>query len=46
VGHAPGSTGLLDMEASPSRVSQSSLKTGRGVSVGGVRGIIVEIMWS
>jgi hypothetical protein len=32
VGHASRSSGLLRLEASRARVSQSSLKTGRGVA--------------
>jgi hypothetical protein len=46
VGHASRSTGLLRLEASQVRVFQSALKTGGGVSVGGVCGIIAEIAWS
>jgi hypothetical protein len=44
-GHASTSSGLLHCEASRARVSQFCLKTGRGVTVGGARGIIVEVAW-
>jgi hypothetical protein len=43
VGHASRSSGLLRVEASLARVSQSGLKTGGGVTTGGVRGSIVEV---
>jgi hypothetical protein len=46
VGHASRSSGLLRLEASQVRIFQSGLKTGGGASVGGVCGIIVEIVWS
>jgi hypothetical protein len=42
-GHASRSSGLLRVEASLARVSQSSLKTDRGVMVGGAHGTIVEV---
>jgi hypothetical protein len=42
-GHASRSSGLLGMEASQARVSQSGLKTGGGASTGGARGTIIEI---
>jgi hypothetical protein len=42
-GHASRSSGLLYMEASLGRVSQSGLKTGGGATVGGARGTIVEV---
>jgi hypothetical protein len=42
-GHASRSSGLLDMEASLARVSQSGLKTGGGTTTGGARGTIVEV---
>jgi hypothetical protein len=42
VGHTLRSSGLLHVEASPARVSQSDLKTGGGVMMGGVRGTITE----
>jgi hypothetical protein len=41
--HASRSSGLLHVEASRARVSQSGLKTGGGAMVGGARGIITEI---
>jgi hypothetical protein len=44
VGHASRSSGLLHVEASLARVSQSGLKTGGGVMVGGARGTIVEVV--
>jgi hypothetical protein len=37
------SSGLLHMEASQARVSQSGLKTSRGVTAGGARGTIVKV---
>jgi hypothetical protein len=37
------SSGLLHVEASLARVSQSGLKTGGGVTAGGARGIIAEV---
>jgi hypothetical protein len=43
VGHASRSSGLLYIEASLARVSQSSLKTDGGAMVGGARGTIVEV---
>jgi hypothetical protein len=43
VGHAPRSSGLLHVEASLARVSQSGLKTGGGAMAGGARGIITEV---
>jgi hypothetical protein len=43
VGHASRSSGLLRMEASLARVSQSGLKTGGGAMTGGARGTIVEV---
>jgi hypothetical protein len=36
-------SGLLGVEASLARVSQSDLKTGGGATVGGVRGTIAEV---
>jgi hypothetical protein len=42
-GHAARSGGLLHL-ACHARVFQSGLKTGRGVTMGGARGIIVEIV--
>jgi hypothetical protein len=46
VGDMSRSSGLVCLEASRARVSQSGLKTGGGVTAGGARGIIVEITWS
>jgi hypothetical protein len=43
-GHASRSSGLLDMEASLARVSQSGLKTGGGAMVGGACGTIAEVV--
>jgi hypothetical protein len=43
VGHASRSSGLLHVEASLTRVSQSVLKTGGGTMTGGGHGIIVEV---
>jgi hypothetical protein len=43
-GHMSRSSGLLRMEASWARVSQSGLKTGRGVTAGGARGTILEVV--
>jgi hypothetical protein len=43
VGHATRSSGLLDVEASLGRVSQSGLKTGGGATTGGARDTITEI---
>jgi hypothetical protein len=43
VGHASRSSGLVRVEASLARVSQSSLKTGGGTTVGGARGTITEV---
>jgi hypothetical protein len=43
VGHTSRSSGLLHMEASLARVSQSGLKTGGGATVGGTRGTITEV---
>jgi hypothetical protein len=44
VGHASRSSGLLRVEASLARVSQSGLKTGGGVTTGGARGTIAEVV--
>jgi transposase InsO family protein len=44
VGHASRSSGLLHMEASLDRVSQSGLKTSRGARAGGASGTIAEVM--
>jgi hypothetical protein len=43
VGHASRSSGLLRMEASLTRVSQSCMKTDGGVTTGGARDTITEI---
>jgi hypothetical protein len=43
VGHALRSNGLLCMEASLDRVSQSDLKIGRDATAGGARGTIVAV---
>jgi hypothetical protein len=43
VGHASRSSGLLHVEASLAKVSQSGLNTGGGVTVGGARGTITEV---
>jgi hypothetical protein len=43
VGHASRSSGLLHVEASLARVSQSGLKTDGGATRGGARGTIAEV---
>jgi hypothetical protein len=43
VGHALRSSGLLQVEASLARVSQSGLKAGEGATVDGARGTITEV---
>jgi hypothetical protein len=43
VGHASRSSGLLHIEASLTRVSQSGLKTGGGAITSGARGTIAEV---
>jgi hypothetical protein len=43
VRHASRSRGLLGVEASLARVSQSSLKTGGGATMSGARGTIAEV---
>jgi hypothetical protein len=43
VGHASRSSGLLGVEASLFRVSQSSLETNGDATMGGARGTIVEV---
>jgi hypothetical protein len=43
-GHTSRSSGLLHVEASQARVSQSGLKTGGGVMAGGARGTIAEVV--
>jgi hypothetical protein len=42
-GHASRSSGLLRVEASLARVSQSGLKAGEGAMTGGGCGTIVEV---
>jgi hypothetical protein len=42
-GHTLRSSGLLHVEASLVRVSQSGLKTGGGAMTGGARGTIMEV---
>jgi hypothetical protein len=46
VEHASRSSDLLHMKASHARVSQSDLKTGICMIIGGARGIIVEVVSS
>jgi hypothetical protein len=41
--HASRSSGLLHVEASLARVSQSGLKTGGGATTGGARGTITKV---
>jgi hypothetical protein len=43
VGHTSRSSGLLSVEASLAWVSESGLKTGGGMTVGGACGTIVEV---
>jgi hypothetical protein len=43
-GHASRSSSLLGAEASLARVYQPGLKTGEGVTVGGARGTITEVV--
>jgi hypothetical protein len=43
VGHVSRSSSLLDVEASLTRVFQSGLKTGGGVTTGDARGTITEV---
>jgi hypothetical protein len=43
VGHALRFSGLLHVEASLARVSQSDLKTGEDATMGGARGTIAEV---
>jgi hypothetical protein len=42
-GDTSRSSSLLGMEASLTRVSQSGLKTGGGVTMGGARGTIADV---
>jgi hypothetical protein len=44
VGHASRSSSLLHVEASLTRVSQSSLKTGGSVTAGDARDTIMEVV--
>jgi hypothetical protein len=44
VGHASRSSGLLRVEASLARVSQSDLMTGGGTTIAGARDIITEVV--
>jgi hypothetical protein len=44
MGHTSRSGGLLRLEASLTRVSQSDLKTGGGATAGGVRGTITKVV--
>jgi hypothetical protein len=44
VGHASRSSGLLRVEASLARVSQSDLNTDGGVMTGDARGNIIEVV--
>jgi hypothetical protein len=43
VGHASRSSGLLHVEASLARVSQSGMKTSGGATTGGARGTIAKV---
>jgi hypothetical protein len=43
-GHTSRSSGLLHVEESLARVSQSGLKTDRGAMTGGTRGTITEVV--
>jgi hypothetical protein len=43
-GHALRSSGLLHVEASLARVSQSGLKTGGGAMMGGAYGTIADVV--
>jgi hypothetical protein len=43
VGHTLRSSGLLYVEASLDRISQSGLKTGEVVTTGGARGTIMGV---
>jgi hypothetical protein len=42
-GHLSRSSGLLRVEVSLARVSQSGLKTGGGMTISGARGTIAEV---
>jgi hypothetical protein len=43
MGHASRFSGLLHVEVSLARVSQSGLKTDEGATMGGARGTIMEV---
>jgi hypothetical protein len=43
MGHTSRSSGLLHVEASLARVSQSDMKTVEGATTGGARGTITEV---
>jgi hypothetical protein len=43
-GHVSRSSGLIAVEASLARVSQSGLKTGGGAMTGGARGTITKVV--
>jgi hypothetical protein len=43
VGHASRSSGLFRVEVSLTRIFQSGLNTGGGVTAGGARGTITEV---
>jgi hypothetical protein len=43
VGHVSRSSGLLHVEASLARISQSGLKTGGGAMTGGARSTIAKV---
>jgi hypothetical protein len=43
VGHVSRSSGLLCVEVSLARISQSGLKTGEGATMGGSCGTITEV---
>jgi hypothetical protein len=43
MGHVLRYSGLLRVEASLARVSQSGLKTGGGATIGGAHGTIAEV---
>jgi hypothetical protein len=44
VGHASRSSGLLRVKASLAKIFQSGLKTDGGVTAGGARGTIPEVV--
>jgi hypothetical protein len=44
MGYVSRSSGLLRVEASLSRIFQSGLKTDGGVTAGGTRGTIVDVV--